>query len=122
MEYLSEKKTEATEFKGRVACKGRATGVVKVITKPEEFSKFEQGNILVVVNTSPDFVPIMGKAAAIIGEEGGITAHISVVSRELKVPCVVGINNITKILKDGDNVEVDAEKGVVTILKKSNEK
>ncbi len=114
--YLAESSAKKSEYKGRVASKGKAIGIVKVITKPNEFKKFEKGDILVVVNTSPDFVPIMSMAAAIIGEEGGITAHISVVSRELKVPCVVGVNNITKILKDGDKVEVDAEKGIIKII------
>lgn len=70
----------------------------------------EQGDILVVMNTSPDFVPIMKKAAAIVAEEGGITGHVSVVSREFGIPSVVGIKQITSIIQDGEIIEVDAEK------------
>jgi pyruvate, water dikinase len=63
--------------------------------------------------TTPDFVPIMGKAGAIITDEGGITCHAAIVSREMKIPCVVGTEIATKVLKDGDLVEVDADNGVV---------
>jgi pyruvate,water dikinase len=60
----------------------------------------------------------MKRAAAIVAEEGGITGHVSVVSREFNIPCVVGIGKITEIIKDDDMVEVDAEKGVVRIIEK----
>lgn len=66
------------------------------------------------MNTSPDFVAIMSMASAIVAEDGGITAHVSVVSRELGIPCVVGISNITSMVKDGELLEVDANKGTVT--------
>ena len=64
-------------------------------------------------NTCPNFVPLMKLANAIIAEEGGLTAHVSVVSREFNIPCIVGIQTATKVFKDGDIVEVDAKKGVV---------
>ncbi|MEK7575403.1 MAG: PEP-utilizing enzyme [Patescibacteria group bacterium] len=114
--YL-EADLSVTQFKGRVACRGRATGRVKVIFGPGDFHKLDEGDILVVANTSPDFVPIMRKASAIVAEEGGLTAHVSVVSREFGIPCIVGVSHITKILKDGDMVEVDANTGVVRIIK-----
>lgn len=101
--------------KGRVACPGKARGRAKIILSQDDFPKFK-GDILVVVNTTPDFVPLMKRARAIVAEEGGITAHVSIVSRELGIPCVVGIKNATKVLKDGDRVEVDANKGVVRKL------
>ncbi|MEK6889554.1 MAG: PEP-utilizing enzyme [Nanoarchaeota archaeon] len=104
------------EFKGRVACKGFVTGKAKVILGTDDFHKFNKGDILVAANTSPDFVPIMKKASAIIAEDGGITSHTSVVSREMGVPCIVGINNATKIFKDNELIEVDANKGVVKKL------
>ncbi len=104
------------EFKGRIACKGKGVGRARIVTSPKDFHKMEQGDILIVMNTSPDFVPIMKRAAAIVAEEGGITGHVSVVSREFGIPAVVGITQITKIIKDGDMVEVDAEKGIVKIL------
>lgn len=104
------------EFKGRVASGGFAKGIAKVILGGKDFAKLHQGDILVVSNTSPDFVPILRKSAAIVAEEGGLTAHVSVVSREFGIPCIVGIANITEILKDGDLVEVDANEGVVRKL------
>jgi pyruvate,water dikinase len=61
--------------------------------------------------TSPDFIPILKKVSAIITDEGGITCHAAIVSRELKIPCIVGTKIATKVLKDGDVVEVDAQKG-----------
>lgn len=117
--YFDTFKRDQKEFKGRVASLGFAKGKAKVILGGNDFHKLKKGDILVVNNTSPDFVPIMRKAAAIVSEEGGLTAHVSVVSREFGIPCVVGIPNITEILDDGDVVEVDAERGVVTVIKKS---
>ena len=108
-----------TELKGRVASRGKARGVAKVIFSGEDFKKLGNGEILVVTNTSPDFVSIMRKAGAIVAEEGGLTAHVSVVSREFGIPCIVGIANATDILKDGDLIEVDAEKGVVRIIERA---
>jgi pyruvate,water dikinase len=67
--------------------------------------------------TRPEYVPLMKKAAGIITDEGGITCHAAIVSRELKIPCVIGTKIATKVLKDGDMVEVDADKGIVKILK-----
>ena len=115
--YFGSFENGQKEFKGRVASLGFAKGKVKVVLGGSEFHKLEKGDILVVSNTSPDFVPIMRKAAAIIAEEGGLTSHVSVVSREFGIPCVVGILNITEILRDGDLVEVDANKGTVKIIK-----
>lgn len=121
-QYLAREesgKTEKTEWKGRVASRGFATGAAKIVLGGKDFAKLRDKDILVVSNTSPDFVPIMRRAAAIVAEEGGLTAHVSVVSREFGIPCVVGIPHITTILKDGDRVEVDAERGVVTVLKRA---
>ena len=104
------------DIKGMCACRGEATGIVKVINKVEDFDKMNKGDILVSSNTRPEFVPIMKKAGAIVTDEGGITSHAAVVSRELNVPCVIGTKQATKILKSGMKVQVDATKGIVTIL------
>jgi phosphohistidine swiveling domain-containing protein len=104
-----------SEFKGRIACKGKSSGKAKIVLSPADFKKMNQGDILVVMNTSPDFVPIMKRAGAIVAEEGGITGHVSVVSREFGIPCVVGIAKITDIIKDNDDIDVDAEQGIVKI-------
>ena len=116
--YLPSGDSTQKEFKGRVASRGFASGIAKVILGGKDFHKLQKGDILVVSNTSPDFVPIMRKAAAIVAEEGGLTAHVSVVSREFGIPCIVGLTHITEILKDGDTVEVDADHGTVTIIKR----
>ena len=67
--------------------------------------------------TTPDMVPIMKKAAAFVTDEGGITCHAAIVSREMKKPCIIGTKIATKILHDGQLVEVDANRGIVKIIK-----
>ncbi len=106
------------ELRGTTAMKGKASGTVKVIRKISDFDKFEKGNILVTSMTRPEFVPIIEKAAAIVTDEGGITSHAAIVSREMKKPCVIGVQTATKVLKDGDFVEVDATNGVVKKITK----
>lgn len=93
---------------------GTATGHVRIITSHEE--NIEEGDILVCDMTTPAFVPLMQKARAIITNRGGILCHAAIIARELKIPCIVGTEKATKILKDGDHVEVDATKGTVRIL------
>ena len=77
-----------------------------------------KGNVLVAAETTPDFVPAMKIASAVVTDQGGITSHAAIVSRELGVPCVIGTKIATKVLKDGEVVEVDAVKGIVRRLKK----
>lgn len=107
--------SEMTEIRGMIACPGKIKGEVVVINKKEEFSKMEEGKILVTNMTRPEFVPLMKKAIAIVTDEGGITSHAAVVSRELRVPCIIGTQVATKMLKDGDNVFVNADHGVVLV-------
>lgn len=107
------------EFKGSVASWGPLLrGIVKIIISPDDFSKFKDGEILVAPETTPDYVPIMKRAVAIITDVGGITSHAAIVSRELGKPCIIGTKIATKILKDGDLAEVDANNGIVKILRK----
>lgn len=101
------------ELKGEVGCPGVAQGTVRIIIRAEEMKKMNQGDILVSIATDPDIVPAMKKAAAIVTEQGGVTSHAAIVSRELGIPCVIGTKIATKVLKDGDMVEVDANRGVV---------
>jgi phosphohistidine swiveling domain-containing protein len=109
--------TNITELKGTIASKGAVvTGEVRVVMGPKDFANFQEGHILVANETSPDFVPLMKQAAAIVTDTGGITSHAAIVSRELKKPCITGTKIATKIFKDGDIVEVDAEKGIVRII------
>lgn len=107
--------TDVSEFRGMIACPGKVTGRVVVIQGKNEFDKMKEGDILVTTMTRPEFVPLMKKAAAIITDEGGITSHAAVVSRELKVPCIIGTQIATKKLSDGDEVFVNADHGVVMI-------
>ena len=80
--------------------------------------KMNKGDILVAVQTMPQLLPAMKKAAAFVTDIGGLVCHAAIVARELGTPCIIGTWNATKILKDGDLVEVDADEGVVKILKK----
>ncbi len=103
----------AGELKGLPACTGRARGRVSVINSLADVKKMKDGDVLVSVATTPDLVPFMKRAAAIITSEGGVTCHAAIVSRELRIPCVVGVRGVHKKLADGDVVEVDAIHGIV---------
>lgn len=107
----------AKQLFGQTAFAGKARGVARIINRPQDMQKMSNGDILVSVATSPSIVAAMRKAAAIVTDEGGLTCHASIVSRELEIPCVVGLKIATKVFKDGDRVEVDAGKGVVRKLK-----
>jgi phosphohistidine swiveling domain-containing protein len=109
----SEAKEDVSEFKGQTAYPGFAKGRVRILTKREEVSKLKEGEVLVSPMTMPDYVPAMKRAAAIITDEGGVTCHAAIVARELKKPCIIGTKIATEVLKDGDMVEVDANKGIV---------
>lgn len=109
---------EQKEISGIVAYrKGIIRGKVKLVLNYDEIKDFPAGAILVTVMTAPAYVPAMKRAKAIVTDEGGVTCHAAIVSRELKVPCVIGTKIATKVLKDGDLVEVDAEKGIVRKFK-----
>jgi len=98
---------------GTLASSGHAKGRVKIVNKAEEIDKVEEGDILVSVATNPTLLPAMKKAAAFVTDAGGITSHAAIVARELKKPCLIGTKIATKILKDGDLVEVDASQEIV---------
>lgn len=104
------------DFRGTAASYGRARGRVKIITNPLK-QKFSQNYILVAPMTRPDYVPLIKRALAVITDEGGVTSHAAVVSREFGIPCIVGTKIATKVLKDNDLVEVSAVHGVIRILK-----
>lgn len=95
------------------ASPGVSSGIVKVLKSAKEIDKVVKGDVLVSVMTSPDFVPAMKKASAIITDKGGQTSHAAIVSRELGIPCVVGTKNATTTLRDGSVVSVDGAKGFI---------
>jgi len=94
-EFAGAEKTQ--EVKGTVACRGLVTGRVKVIVKKEEFAKFSKGDILVTTMTRPEFLSVMRLASAIVTDEGGLTCHAAILSRELGIPCIVGTKAPHKI-------------------------
>ncbi|MDD5071889.1 MAG: PEP-utilizing enzyme [Patescibacteria group bacterium] len=110
---------EVKEIKGQCGARGYAKGVVKIVNVARDMEKMGKGDILVSISTQPDLLPAMKKAAAFITDQGGVTSHAAIVAREINTPCVIGTKIATKVLKDGDEVEIDADKGVVKILKKS---
>jgi phosphohistidine swiveling domain-containing protein len=99
-------------LKGSTAFPGKARGIAKIVLDPKK-DFIREGQILVAKMTRPDFLPQMKKAAAFVTDAGGMLCHAAIVARELKKPCVVGTLNATKSIKDGDVVEVDADKGTV---------
>ncbi|MEK6901557.1 MAG: PEP-utilizing enzyme, partial [Nanoarchaeota archaeon] len=100
-------------IKGFIAYPGKVRGKVRIIHSYHDIKKIQQGEILVANTTHPTYVPGMHKAAAIVTNEGGIASHAAVVARELMKPCIVGTRIATKVLQDGDLVEVDADNGIV---------
>lgn len=96
---------------GLGASPGMASGPVKILKSPKEIGKVASGDVLVAPMTSPDYVPAMKKAAAIVTDEGGPTSHAAIVSRELGIPAVVGSKEATKKLKEGWVVTVDGKAG-----------
>lgn len=103
-------------IKGLVAYKGIARGEVVTVFSKTDLHKVIDGSVLVARTTQVDYISAMERAVAFVTEEGGVTSHAAIIARELKKPCIVGTGNCTKILKDGDLVEVDADNGVVRIL------
>lgn len=116
IEKGAEFKFDGAEIRGNPASSGYAKGKVKIINSSKEMRKMNKGDILVSQATTPEIISAMKKAAAIITNEGGITSHAAIISRELKIPCVIGTKIAAQVLKDGEVVEVDANKGIIKKL------
>ena len=116
--FFKEKEVNSNvkEISGMSASIGKVIGNVQIINNLKDIENFRKGNILVTSMTRPEFISAMKKASAIITDEGGITSHAAIVARELKIPCIIGTKNATKILKDGMLVEVKANHGMVVII------
>lgn len=114
---IKEDITDVKLMEGDCASPGRARGQAKIINIPKDMEKMKAGDILISIATNPDLVPAIKKASAIVTDVGGITCHAAIVSRELGIPCVIGTKIATKVLKDGDVVDVDATHGKVTIVR-----
>lgn len=100
-------------LKGTPASIGIATGKVKKIVYPYDFSHFDDGDILVTEMTSPLFVHVMKKASAIIADIGGQLCHAAIVAREFGIPCIVNTKNGTAVLENNQLITVDATKGEI---------
>lgn len=108
------------ELTGIVAYGGRIKGVVSIISSEKDFHKFNVGDVLVASMTVPKFLPVIKKASAIVTDEGGALCHAAIVARELQIPTIIGTKRATKMLEDGDMVEVDANNAKVKLLKKKH--
>ncbi|MFP3200921.1 MAG: pyruvate, water dikinase [Sulfolobus sp.] len=113
-----QEKVQAVEVgkvlaRGLPASPGIAFGKARIILDVKQAKDFQKGDILVTKMTDPDWVPIMKIASAIVTDEGGMTSHAAIVSRELGIPAVVGTGNATKVIKDGQEITVDAMRGIV---------
>jgi len=107
-----------TEARGQCAYPGKARGRVRIIHVPADMSKMREGDVIVSQATSPDLIEAMRKASAIVTNTGGLICHAAITARELRIPCIVGTGNATNVFKDGDLVEVDAESGVIRLVKR----
>lgn len=103
------------EFEGLVVNRGIARGRAKILTNYSQIEKVKKGDILVAAMTTPDYIVALKRASAIVTDEGGMTCHAAIVARELNIPAIVGTKIATQVLRDGDVVEVDANKGIVKI-------
>ncbi|MGZ8751653.1 MAG: phosphoenolpyruvate synthase [Acidimicrobiia bacterium] len=99
--------------RGRGAAPGVVAGRVRVLHRVEDGPNLEAGEVLIAPMTTPDWVPTMRRAAALVTDGGGITCHAAIVSRELRLPCVVGARRATDVLRDGEVVTVDGGSGLV---------
>ncbi|MFA6099734.1 MAG: PEP-utilizing enzyme [Patescibacteria group bacterium] len=106
--------TDMKEVKGIGASGGKIRGRVCNVTNLSHFNKVKPGDVLVTQMTRPEYLPLMRLASAFVTDEGGLTCHAAIVSREMGKPCVIATKIGTKFFKDGDLVEVDGDKGVVT--------
>lgn len=98
---------------GTVAYPGKVVGKVRIVVNPREARNFCIGDILVTGMTRPEYLLLMKKAGAIVTDSGGMLSHAAIVARELKKPCIIGTKVATQALKNGDMVEVDANRGTV---------
>lgn len=119
--FLESEKNEIyndSEMRGSIAQSGIITGRVVLVLCKDDMKKVKNKDVLVTIMTTPDFLPVLDKASAIITDEGGITCHAAIIARELKIPCIIGTKIATRKLKDNDLVEVDANNGIIKIIER----
>jgi len=109
--------SDVEELKGSIAYKGYAKGKARIVFTQEDSNQIQEGEILISPMTQVEFLSGIRKCAAIVTDEGGIICHAAIVSREFGKPCILATGNATQVIKNGDLVEVDANKGVVRLIK-----
>ncbi len=109
---------DSKTIKGTCAYPGKVTGRVRIVFDPKKIKDFKDGDILVTPMTRPEYLSLVKKSAGFITDAGGMLSHAAITARELKKPCVVGTQVATRLLKNGDEVEVDANKGIVNVIKR----
>ena len=120
--FAAKKKSQEDEnaasdsMKGVSASRGVYEGPVCIVMGPAEFNKVKKGDILVSAYTAPVWTPLFRVASAVVTEIGSAGSHAAIVSREYGIPCVVAIDNVTNILRDGQRIRVDGTKGIITLL------
>jgi phosphoenolpyruvate synthase/pyruvate phosphate dikinase len=112
-----EKVGNLNQVSGTTAYPGKVSGRVRILRDKMDVKKLKAGEVLVTFGTTPDFLPAMIKASAYVTEQGGVTSHAAIVAREMKKPCVIGTRIATKVFRDGELVEVDANRGIVRKIK-----
>ena len=116
LSFVKEKMQNANVISGTSVNGGIVKGKAKIIKTMKDLDKIHTGDILIADMTSPDYVTVFNKVAAFVTDEGGLTCHAAIVSKEFNVPCIVGTQFATQILKDNTFIEVDANNGIITIL------
>ncbi|MBQ6218872.1 MAG: phosphoenolpyruvate synthase [Methanosphaera sp.] len=112
-ESLDDESERVILTRGLGASPGLVSGTVKIIKKLDELDKILEGDILVTTMTTPDMVPAMKRANGIVTDEGGVTCHAAIISRELGIPCVAGTGEATTVLEENSKVTIDGKKGLV---------
>lgn len=111
---------------GQVASRGNVRGVARVIELGDserlkaDIKRFRKREIMVTIMTQPNMMPLAHKSAGIITDEGGICSHAAIISRELRIPCIVGTGLATRVIKDGDTVELDGDRGIVKVTQRAD--
>jgi phosphohistidine swiveling domain-containing protein len=113
---IDEDEIKGDSVKGMKAYRGYAKGKCRIILNPFNYKEFNEGDVLVTGMTRPDFLPLMKKCSAIVTDIGGLLCHAAIVAREIGKPCVIGTKSASKVFRDGDIIEVDADKGIVRRL------
>jgi pyruvate,water dikinase len=114
---ISKDHSNLKEVRGNIAQPGHVTGVARLISTDREINKVKKDEILVCNLTNPNYDPVFAKIKGLVTDDGGILCHSAIMAREFKVPCIIGTKIATKVFKTGDIIELDAEKGIVKILK-----